>query len=149
MQVDQVLITQSTSELSKPFWLPQLQKNGKADVLISDLYVENTQLLKALEITKQRQKIAEKKNYLLGEKVSSLNKIVCDLNPSPLASLPYHYKCSWFVIWFCYTQHLKWHVDHKVHRFIEKPFSIWFSLKSWVTDAANAQEINFFLCSLV
>lgn len=69
----------------------QLHKNGKADVLIKDLYVENGQLLKALEITEQRQKIAEKKNYLLEEKISSLNKIVCDLNPSHLP-LPYHYK---------------------------------------------------------
>ncbi|KAM8737491.1 uncharacterized protein nin isoform 2-T2 [Acanthopagrus schlegelii] len=69
----------------------QLHKNGKADVLIKDLYVENAQLLKALEITEQRQKITEKKNYLLEEKISSLNKIVRDLNPSPLSSLPYHY----------------------------------------------------------
>uniref|UniRef100_A0A3Q3W8W2 EF-hand domain-containing protein n=1 Tax=Mola mola TaxID=94237 RepID=A0A3Q3W8W2_MOLML len=72
----------------------QLHKNGKADVLINDLYVENGQLLKALEITEQRQKIAEKKNYLLEEKISSLNKIVRDLNPSTLSSLRYHYKCS-------------------------------------------------------
>ncbi|XP_070776846.1 ninein [Enoplosus armatus] len=72
----------------------QLHKNGKADVLIKDLYVENSQLLEALEITEQRQKIAEKKNYLLEEKISSLNKIVRDLNPSPLPSLPYHYQCS-------------------------------------------------------
>uniref|UniRef100_A0A671WEE2 Ninein n=1 Tax=Sparus aurata TaxID=8175 RepID=A0A671WEE2_SPAAU len=69
----------------------QLHKNGKADVLIKDLYVENAQLLNALEITEQRQKITEKKNYLLEEKISSLNKIVRDLNPSPLSSLPYHY----------------------------------------------------------
>uniref|UniRef100_H3DPT5 Ninein n=1 Tax=Tetraodon nigroviridis TaxID=99883 RepID=H3DPT5_TETNG len=69
----------------------QLQKNGKADVLIGDLYKENAQLL-ALEVTEQRQKIAEKKNYLLEEKISSLNKIVRDLNPSPLSSLPFQYK---------------------------------------------------------
>ncbi|KAL7380088.1 hypothetical protein ABVT39_011511 [Epinephelus coioides] len=72
----------------------QLHKNGKADVLIKDLYAENTQLLRALEKTEQRHKIAEKKNYLLEEKISSLNKIVRDLNPSPLLSLPYHYKCT-------------------------------------------------------
>nr|XP_033498844.1 ninein isoform X5 [Epinephelus lanceolatus] len=72
----------------------QLHKNGKADVLIKDLYEENTQLLRALEKTEQRHKIAEKKNYLLEEKISSLNKIVRDLNPSPLLSLPYHYKCT-------------------------------------------------------
>uniref|UniRef100_A0AAQ5YWX9 EF-hand domain-containing protein n=1 Tax=Amphiprion ocellaris TaxID=80972 RepID=A0AAQ5YWX9_AMPOC len=71
----------------------QLKKNGKADVLIKDLYVENAQLLQALEITEQRQKIAEKKNYLLEEKISSLNKIVRELNPAPLPSLPCHYKC--------------------------------------------------------
>ncbi|KAM9707608.1 uncharacterized protein nin isoform 3-T3 [Menidia menidia] len=70
----------------------QLHKNGKADVLIKDLYVENAQLLKALEMTEQRQKIAEKKNYLLEEKISSLNKIVRDLNPSTLPLLPYSYK---------------------------------------------------------
>ncbi|XP_027857005.1 ninein isoform X1 [Xiphophorus couchianus] len=68
----------------------QLHRNGKADVLIKDMYVENSQLIEALEITQQRQKIAEKKNYLLEEKISSLNKIVRDLNPSPL---PYNYKC--------------------------------------------------------
>ncbi|KAK9534031.1 hypothetical protein VZT92_009106 [Zoarces viviparus] len=71
----------------------QLHRNGKADVLIKDLYEENTELLKALERTEQRQKITEKKNYLLEEKISSLNKIVRDLNPSPLPS-PYHYKCT-------------------------------------------------------
>ncbi|RVE57604.1 hypothetical protein OJAV_G00217900 [Oryzias javanicus] len=70
----------------------QLHKNGKADVLIKDLYVENAQLVKALEITEQRQKIAEKKNYLLEEKISSLNKIVRDLNPAPLPAPPYGYK---------------------------------------------------------
>lgn len=72
----------------------QRHKNGKADMLINDLYAENAQLLKALEITEQRQKIAEKKNYLLEEKISSLNKIVRDLNPSSLSPLPFHYKCT-------------------------------------------------------
>ncbi|XP_029685020.1 ninein isoform X1 [Takifugu rubripes] len=72
----------------------QRQQQGKAEVLIGDLYVENAQLLKALEITEQRQKITEKKNYLLEEKISSLNKMVCDLKPSPLSPLRYQYKCS-------------------------------------------------------
>ncbi|XP_052341575.1 ninein isoform X1 [Oncorhynchus keta] len=72
----------------------QLHKNGKADSLIKDLYVENAQLLKALEMTERRQKVAEKKNYLLEEKISSLNKIVRDLSPSPLAPMPYHFTCS-------------------------------------------------------
>ncbi|KAK5857997.1 hypothetical protein PBY51_011200 [Eleginops maclovinus] len=67
----------------------QLHKNGKADVLIRDLYEENEVLLEALEKTKQRHVISEKKNFLLEEKICSLNKIMCDLTPPP--SLPYHY----------------------------------------------------------
>ncbi len=65
-------------------------------MLIKDLYVENAQLLKALEKTEQRQKVAEKKNFLLEEKISSLNKIVRDLGPSPLTPAPYHFTRSWF-----------------------------------------------------
>ncbi|XP_035236079.1 ninein isoform X3 [Anguilla anguilla] len=72
----------------------QLHKNTKADMMIKDLYVENAQLLKALEMTEQRQKVAEKKNYLLEEKISSLNKIVRDLSPSPLTAMPYHFSRS-------------------------------------------------------
>ncbi|XP_010779516.1 uncharacterized protein isoform X2 [Notothenia coriiceps] len=67
----------------------QLHKNGKADVLIGNLYDENDVLLEVLEKTKQRHIILEKKNFLLEEKISSLNKIMCDLTPPP--SLPYHY----------------------------------------------------------
>ncbi|XP_054597767.2 ninein isoform X3 [Nothobranchius furzeri] len=70
----------------------QLNKNGKADVLIKDLYVENSHLVKALERTEQRHEIAEKKNYLLEEKISTLNKIVRDLNPSYLPGLSYNCK---------------------------------------------------------
>ncbi|KAG7466178.1 hypothetical protein MATL_G00161930 [Megalops atlanticus] len=72
----------------------QVHKNTKADIMIKDLYVENAQLLKALEMTEQRQKVAEKKNYLLEEKISSLNKIVRDLSPSPLTAVPYHFTRS-------------------------------------------------------
>lgn len=61
-------------------------------MLIKDLYMENTELVKALDITEQREKIAQKKNYLLEEKISSLNKIVRDLNPGTNASLSYHFK---------------------------------------------------------
>ncbi|KAM9842524.1 uncharacterized protein nin [Aulostomus maculatus] len=72
----------------------QLRKNGKADVLIQDLYVENAMLMKMLEKTKQRYKMVEKKKYLLEEKISSLNKIVHDLNPLSLLPLSYHCKFS-------------------------------------------------------
>ncbi|NXK38374.1 NIN protein, partial [Piprites chloris] len=57
----------------------QLSKNTKADAMVKDLYVENAQLLKALEATEQRQKSAERKNYLLEEKIANLNRIVRNL----------------------------------------------------------------------
>uniref|UniRef100_A0A8B9MY77 Ninein n=1 Tax=Accipiter nisus TaxID=211598 RepID=A0A8B9MY77_9AVES len=57
----------------------QLSKNTKADAMVKDLYVENAQLLKALEMTEQRQKTAERKNYLLEEKIANLNRIVKNL----------------------------------------------------------------------
>ncbi|XP_051003000.1 ninein [Acomys russatus] len=66
----------------------QLCKNTKADAMVKDLYVENAQLLKALEMTEQRQKTAEKKNYLLEEKIASLSTIVRNLAPAPLTSTP-------------------------------------------------------------
>ncbi|NXM86788.1 NIN protein, partial [Oenanthe oenanthe] len=57
----------------------QLSKNTRADAMVKDLYVENAQLLKALEATEQRQKTAERKNYLLEEKIANLNRIVRNL----------------------------------------------------------------------
>ncbi|NXH15632.1 NIN protein, partial [Bucco capensis] len=57
----------------------QISKNTKADTVVKDLYVENAQLLKALEMTEQRQKTAERKNYLLEEKIANLNRIVKNL----------------------------------------------------------------------
>ncbi|NWW04728.1 NIN protein, partial [Oreocharis arfaki] len=57
----------------------QLSKNTKADAMVKDLYVENAQLLKALEVTEQRQKSAERKNFLLEEKIANLNRIVRNL----------------------------------------------------------------------
>lgn len=76
----------------------QLHKNGKADGMIKDLYVENTQLLQALQLSEQRHKTAEKKNFLLEEKISSLNKIVRELGPSPLSPTPYHFTRSWPIL---------------------------------------------------
>ncbi|EMP30047.1 Ninein [Chelonia mydas] len=64
----------------------QLSKNTKADAMVKDLYVENAQLLKALEMTEQRQKTAEKKNYFLEEKIANLSKIVKNLASPSLNS---------------------------------------------------------------
>ncbi|GAA6111065.1 ninein isoform X2 [Tachysurus ichikawai] len=80
-----LLLQEKVSQLRE-----QMNKNSKADVLIKDLYVENAHLLKALGVSEQRHKVAEKKNYLLEEKISSLNKIVRELSPSPIMPVPYH-----------------------------------------------------------
>ncbi|XP_063255793.1 ninein isoform X6 [Prinia subflava] len=66
----------------------QLSKNTKADVMVKDLYVENAQLLKALEVTEQRQKTAERKNYLLEEKIANLNRIVKNLASPSFSPAP-------------------------------------------------------------
>ena len=79
---------------SSPPRLLQLRKNGRADVLIQDLYVENGHLLKALKHTEQQQHMVEKKNYLLEQKISSLGKIMRDLGPAQPSPASYHSKCS-------------------------------------------------------
>uniref|UniRef100_A0A8C2L4Y7 Ninein (GSK3B interacting protein) n=1 Tax=Cyprinus carpio TaxID=7962 RepID=A0A8C2L4Y7_CYPCA len=84
-----LLLQEKVSQLKE-----QLIRNSESDVLLKDLYVENAQLLKALDKTEQRQKIAEKKNFLLEENISSLNKIVRDLGPSPMTPAPYHFTRS-------------------------------------------------------
>nr|XP_060609001.1 ninein isoform X5 [Anolis sagrei ordinatus] len=64
----------------------QLTKNRKADEMVKDLYVENAQLLKALEMTEQRHQTVEKKNYLLEEKIANLSRIVSNLTSPTLGS---------------------------------------------------------------
>ncbi|XP_075719042.1 ninein-like protein isoform X2 [Rhinoderma darwinii] len=63
----------------------QLEKNAKSDILLKDLYVENAQLMKALQVTELRQKSAEKKNYLLEDKIAALNKVMKKIAPASLA----------------------------------------------------------------
>ncbi|XP_051773572.1 ninein-like protein isoform X2 [Ctenopharyngodon idella] len=64
----------------------QLAKNAKSDLLLKDLYVENSQLMKALQVTEQRQKSAEKKSFLLEEKVIALNKLLRKIAPASLTA---------------------------------------------------------------
>lgn len=58
----------------------------KSDLLMKDLYVENSQLMKALQITEQRQKSAEKRSFVLEEKVTALNKLLCKIAPASLSA---------------------------------------------------------------
>uniref|UniRef100_A0A3Q0SJT2 Ninein-like n=1 Tax=Amphilophus citrinellus TaxID=61819 RepID=A0A3Q0SJT2_AMPCI len=64
----------------------QLAKNTKSSALLKDLYLENSQLMKALQVTEQRQKRAEKKNFLLEEKIGALNKLLREIVPASLAT---------------------------------------------------------------
>ncbi|AWP14742.1 putative ninein-like protein-like [Scophthalmus maximus] len=64
----------------------QLTKNAKSSSLLKDVYVENAQLMAALQVTEQRQKKAEKKNVALEEKVGALNKLLREIVPAALAT---------------------------------------------------------------
>ncbi|KAM9561082.1 ninein-like protein isoform 2-T2 [Salvelinus alpinus] len=64
----------------------QLAKNAKSDIMLKDLYVENSQLMKALQVTEQRQKSAEKKNFILEEKITALNKLLRKIAPASLSA---------------------------------------------------------------
>ncbi|MEQ2240467.1 hypothetical protein ILYODFUR_015246, partial [Ilyodon furcidens] len=64
----------------------QMEKNKKMSSILKDLYVENSQLMKALQVTEQRQKQAEKKNFMLEEKVGALNELLKEVVATVLAT---------------------------------------------------------------
>ncbi|XP_057198755.1 ninein-like protein isoform X3 [Triplophysa rosa] len=76
-----VLLQEKVNQLKE-----QLAKNAKSDLLLKDLYVENSQLMKALQVTEQRQKSAEKKSFVLEEKVVALNKLLRKIAPASLTA---------------------------------------------------------------
>ncbi|CAI9535871.1 unnamed protein product [Staurois parvus] len=77
LRIVKMLLQEKVNQLKE-----QVTRNSMAETKIKDLYVENSQLIKALELSEQRQQTAEKKNYLLEEKISGLSKIVRDLTPN-------------------------------------------------------------------
>lgn len=64
----------------------QLAKNNSCSLLLKELYTENSQLQGALQVTEQRQKKAEKKSFLLEEKVVALNQLLRDVVHVSLAT---------------------------------------------------------------
>ncbi|CAB1416018.1 unnamed protein product [Pleuronectes platessa] len=64
----------------------QMVKNAKSSALLKDVYVENSQLMKLLQVSEQRQKTAEKNNFLLKEKVGALNRLLREIVPLSLAT---------------------------------------------------------------
>ncbi|KAK2896472.1 hypothetical protein Q8A67_010960 [Cirrhinus molitorella] len=81
LKITRVMLQDKVNQLKE-----QLAKNAKSDLLLKDLYVENSQLMKALQVTEQRQKSAEKKSFLLEEKVVALNKLLRKIAPASLTA---------------------------------------------------------------
>ncbi|XP_077416411.1 uncharacterized protein nin isoform X1 [Vanacampus margaritifer] len=71
----------------------QVHKNSRADTLIRNLYVENGQLLKALEVVQRRHRTAEKTKQP-AEDTLMLHARVCGPNPAPLLSSSNNFKCA-------------------------------------------------------
>lgn len=65
---------------------PQLLKNNKLAAMLKDVYVQNSQLMKALQLTEQRHKQADQKNFLLEEKVGALSKLLSEAVTTALAT---------------------------------------------------------------
>ncbi|XP_061481600.1 ninein-like protein isoform X2 [Rhineura floridana] len=70
----QIMLQEKVAQLKE-----QLEKNTKANLLLKDLYVENAQLMKTLQVTEERQKTTANRNLILEEKISSLNKLVREI----------------------------------------------------------------------
>ncbi|ERE71468.1 ninein-like protein [Cricetulus griseus] len=63
----------------------RLEKNTRSDLLLKELYVENAHLMKAVQLTEEKQRGAERKNCILEEKVRALNKLISKMAPASLS----------------------------------------------------------------
>ncbi|XP_044284974.1 ninein-like protein isoform X2 [Varanus komodoensis] len=70
----EILLQENMARLKEQF-----EKNAKSNLLLKDLYVENAQLMKTLQVAEQKQKKAENRNLILEEKISSLNKLIKEI----------------------------------------------------------------------
>lgn len=76
----EMLLQEKVVELGEQF-----EKNTKSDLLLKDLYVENAHLMKALQVTEEKQRGAEKKNRILEEKVRALNRLISKVTSASLS----------------------------------------------------------------
>ncbi|XP_037349499.1 ninein-like protein isoform X4 [Talpa occidentalis] len=76
----EMLLQEKVGELKKQF-----EKNTKSDLLLKELYVENAHLMKALQVTEEKQRSAEKKTHILEGKVRALNKLVSKISVASLS----------------------------------------------------------------
>nr|XP_023415827.1 ninein-like protein isoform X4 [Cavia porcellus] len=65
--------------------LDWLEKSARSGLLLKELYVENAQLTKALQVAEQKQWGAEKQNRILEEKVHALGTLISKLAPASLS----------------------------------------------------------------
>ena len=63
----------------------QFEKSTQSDLLLTELYVENAHLTKALEVTEEKQRCAEKKSRFLEGKDRALNKLLSKIATASLA----------------------------------------------------------------
>nr|XP_012601004.1 ninein-like protein [Microcebus murinus] len=80
LQHVEMLLQEKVEELKGQF-----EKNTKSNLLLKELYVENAHLVKALQVTEQKQRGAEKKSRILEEKVQALNKLISKIAPAALS----------------------------------------------------------------
>ncbi|XP_059928426.1 ninein-like protein isoform X2 [Gadus macrocephalus] len=64
----------------------QVGSSLQSSQLLQSLYLENSQLVKALQVTESRQKNAEKRSGVLEDKVSALNSLIRDMVRMSLAT---------------------------------------------------------------
>ncbi|CAL8297801.1 unnamed protein product [Merluccius merluccius] len=76
-----LLLQDKTQQLQE-----QVSSSSQSSQLLQDLYLENSQLVRALQVTETRQKNAEKKNFLLEDKVSALNTLIREIVTMALAT---------------------------------------------------------------
>lgn len=76
----EMLLQEKVRELKQQF-----DKSTKSDLLLKELYVENAHLMKALQVTEEKQRSAEKKTRILEEKVRALNKLVNKISVASLS----------------------------------------------------------------
>ncbi|XP_075420305.1 ninein-like protein isoform X3 [Tenrec ecaudatus] len=62
----------------------QFENSVKSNLLLKELYVENAHLLKALQVTEEKQRGAEKNSLILEEKLRALNKLISKIAPASL-----------------------------------------------------------------
>ncbi|XP_074174101.1 ninein-like protein isoform X3 [Rhinolophus sinicus] len=76
----EMLLQEKVGELGEQF-----EKNTKSDLLLKDLYVENAHLMKALQVTEEKQRGAERKKRILEEKVRALNRLISKVTSASLS----------------------------------------------------------------